>query len=97
MTADLLEADTDLSPSEIVFLCETHEQGLDAVQQLKARGHDAHHIFGSDDDEQRRRKDRFWPDAPGVKGCTVASFKGWEARGSWPGSEPARNRAASPT
>ena len=38
MTADLLEADTDLSPSEIVFLCETHRQGLEAVHQLETRG-----------------------------------------------------------
>jgi hypothetical protein len=25
-----------------------------------------------------RRKQRSWPDAAGVKGCTVHSFKGWE-------------------
>ena len=81
MTADLLEADNDLSPSEIVFLCETHRQGLEAVHQLETRGHDVHHIFAADKDERRRRMDRFWPDAPGVKGCTVHSFKGWEARG----------------
>lgn len=80
MTADLLENSHDLSPSEIVFLCESHEQGLSAVRELESRGHDVHHIFATDPAERRRRKERFWPDAPGVKGCTVHSFKGWEAR-----------------
>lgn len=81
MTADLLDGDHDLTPSDVVFLCETHQQGLAAVRRLEARGHDVHHIFGADAAERRRRMDRFWPDAPGVKGCTVHSFKGWEARG----------------
>ena len=80
MTADLLERSTSLSASEVVFLCETHEQGLAAVHELETRGHDVHHIFATDKTQQRRRKERFWPDAPGVKGCTVHSFKGWEAR-----------------
>lgn len=37
-----------------------------------------HHIFAKKDADRSRRKRRFWPDAPGVKGCTVHSFKGWE-------------------
>ena len=69
-----------LDPSEIVVLCETHDQGLLAVRQLEQLGHDVHHIFAKDDEERRRRKQRFWPDAPGIKACTIHSFKGWESR-----------------
>ena len=49
-----------------------------AVLMLEAAGYPVHHIFGRDDPSKNRRKRRFWPDAPGVKGCTVHSFKGWE-------------------
>ncbi len=77
---ELLATHTDLAPSEVVFLCETHQQGLDAVKVLEAHGHEVHHIFGADQITKQRRKAAFWLDAPGVKGCTTWSFKGWEAR-----------------
>jgi Nuclease-related domain/AAA domain len=77
---DLLDHDPGLSPSDIVFLCETHAEGLQAVRVLEACGHAVHHMFGTDDADRSRRKRRFWPDAPGIKGSTVHSFKGWEAR-----------------
>lgn len=79
-TVELLESNAELSPSDVVFLCESHEQGLAAVRVIEAHGHEVHHVFAKASDEQRRRKARFWPDAPGVKGCTVHSFKGWESR-----------------
>lgn len=79
-TVRLLAEHPDLEPADVVFLCETHEQGLDAVEVIEAAGHPMSHIFASSNDEQRRRKARFWTDAPGIKGCTVASFKGWESR-----------------
>ena len=47
---------------------------------LERNAYDVHHIFATSNDEQRRRKARFWPEAPGVKGCTIHSFKGWESR-----------------
>jgi hypothetical protein len=37
-------------------------------------------MFAKNQWEQQRRKARFWPDAPGIKGCTIHSFKGWESR-----------------
>ena len=37
-------------------------------------------VFSTNEFKRSSRKRRFWPDAPGVKGCTVHSFKGWEAR-----------------
>lgn len=69
-----------LDPSEIVVLCGSHRVGERVVRQLDRMGIDIHHIFASDPDERRRRKTRFWPDAAGVKGCTIHSFKGWESR-----------------
>lgn len=71
-----------LAPADIMFLCEQHAGGLDAAESLKAAGVYVSHVFTeNDDDERRRRKNRFWGGMDGVKGCTVHSFKGWEARG----------------
>ena len=63
-----------------MVLCETHDQGLLVIRQLEQLGHDVHHVFAKDKEERRRRKQRFWPDAPGIKACTIHSFKGWESR-----------------
>jgi hypothetical protein len=79
-TVDLLDANPHLSPSDVVFMCETHEQGLVAVKIIEASGYAVHHVFGASKAEKQRRKRRFWPDAPGVRGCTVDSFKGWESQ-----------------
>lgn len=78
--ADLAGCPERLDPSDIVLLCETHEQGLLAVRQLEKLGHEVHHMFAKDKDERKLRKQRFWADAPGIKACTVHSFKGWESR-----------------
>ncbi len=75
---ELCRTDDDLSPADIVFLCEEHEQGLDAVKVIEQAGLPVHHIFAKHSQDQARRKRRFWPDAPGIKGCTVQSYKGWE-------------------
>jgi hypothetical protein len=74
----LLTTHPDLNPNDVVFLCDQHRAGLDAVRVIEAAGYAVHHIFAVKDDDRARRKSRFWPDAPGVKGCTVHSFKGWE-------------------
>ena len=74
----LLTAFPDLNPNDVVFLCEHHRDGLDAVRVIEAAGFAVHHIFADKNADKARRKRRFWPDAPGVKGCTVHSFKGWE-------------------
>jgi hypothetical protein len=63
-----------------VFLCEKHRDGLDAVHVIEDAGHQVHHVFSEHTRAQSQRKRRFWPDAPGVKGCTVHSFKGWETQ-----------------
>jgi hypothetical protein len=79
--AEMLDRDPELSPSDVVFLCETHAEGLQAVKVIEAAcGIEVHHVFADDRREQSRRRRRFWPDAPAVKGCTVRSFKGWETR-----------------
>jgi hypothetical protein len=75
----LLTTHPDLNPRDLVFLCEHHDDGLAAVPVIEAAGFEVHHIFAAKDTDRSRRKRRFWPDALGVKGCTVKSFKGWEA------------------
>lgn len=76
----LLRSHPDLAPSDVVFLCESHQQGIDAVRVIEAAGHPVHHIFANGKNAKTAAKRRFRPDAPGVKGCTVHSFKGWESR-----------------
>jgi hypothetical protein len=79
-TSDLL-ADPALVEvdSDVTFLLPTHDQGLIAARALEQRGRTVHHIFAQSA-ERTRAKHRFVPTAPGVKGCTVHSFKGWESR-----------------
>ncbi len=75
----LLREHPQLTPRDIVFLCEYHHDGVTAVAVIEAAGYPVHHLFSRNPDEaRRRRKYRFWPDAEAVKGCTVHSFKGWE-------------------
>jgi len=76
----LLRSHPDLAPRDVVFLCEHHQQGIDAVGVIEAAGLPVHHIFASGKSARSAAKRRFHPDAPGVKGCTVYSFKGWESR-----------------
>jgi hypothetical protein len=75
----LLSDNPTLAPRDVVFLCEHHEDGLAAVEEIERAGHAVHHIFSRDDRLRAARKRRFWPDVDGVKGCTVHSFKGWES------------------
>ena len=77
---ELLNDNPDLAPSDVVFLAQSHIEGLQAVRVIAAAGHEVQHLFALDKHEQRRRKERFLPTSPGVKGCTVHSFKGWESR-----------------
>lgn len=74
----LLDSQPELSPRDIVFLVEQHSEGLAAVAEIESAGYDVHHIFSTNQDQRAIRKRRFWPDADGIKGCTVHSFKGWE-------------------
>ncbi|MFT7650197.1 MAG: hypothetical protein ACI9N0_001225 [Ilumatobacter sp.] len=76
----LLAEHPELSPNDIVFLCEKHRDGLAAVQVIEDAGHQVHHVFSEYKSAQTQRKQRFWPDAAGIKGCTVHSFKGWETQ-----------------
>ena len=76
----LVRDENGLSPSDIVLLTD-HEIGLEVVRALQDSGCDAFSIFSRPGTEARRRLKRaFWAGRPGVKGCTVHSFKGWESR-----------------
>lgn len=76
----LLKANPDLSPNDVVFLAQRHQDGLEAATVLERHGVPVQHIFAESWQERRRLKEQFYASAPGVKGCTVQSFKGWEAR-----------------
>ena len=47
---------------------------------IEDAGHQVHHVFSEYTSAQTQRKRRFWPDAAGIKGCTVHNCKGWETR-----------------
>ena len=76
----LLKDHPDLSPSDVVFLARSHQEGIHAVKVIADAGFEVQHLFALDATDKRRRKERFLAVAPGVKGCTVHSFKGWESR-----------------
>ena len=76
----LLNENPDLAPSDVVFLARSHQDGIHAVKVIADAGFEIQHLFALDEGDKRRRKDRFLAVAPGVKGCTVHSFKGWESR-----------------
>jgi superfamily I DNA/RNA helicase len=75
----LLLEHPELAPRDVVYLCEYHHDGLAAAKEIEAAGYPVHHVYSRDPDERHRSKGRFWPDADAVKGCTVHSFKGWDA------------------
>ena len=76
----LLQDHPELSPADVVFLCEYHRDGVTAAAVIENAGYPVHHLFSRNpDDPRRKRRYRFWPDVSSVKGSTVHSFKGWEA------------------
>jgi superfamily I DNA/RNA helicase len=80
---ELLHGHPTLHPDDVVVLAD-YGSGKQLMDELQRRGHDTNHIFttpGGDRARERQwRKRRFWGGTPGIKGCTVHSFKGWEAR-----------------
>lgn len=76
----LLEDAEDLRPDEVLFIAPSHRAGTDATSTIRAAGLEVQHVFGSDQRDGQRRRDRFRFGAPGVKGCTAAEAKGLEAR-----------------
>jgi superfamily I DNA/RNA helicase len=76
---ELLRTNPGLAPSDVVYLCEYHHDGLAAAAVIEAAGYPVHHLYSRDPDDRQRRKARFWPDAAAVKGGTVHAFKGWES------------------
>ena len=76
----LLKDNPDLSPGDVVFLTSSHRVGLQAVRVIAEASLPVQHLFSEDPSKRGRLKRQFSPTAPGVKGCTVHSFKGWESR-----------------
>lgn len=74
--------ESGLANSDIVFLTESHEVGLQIVEELEREpyGISCTHTFGDSKLEQDRRKMAFFLGQPRVKAATLHSFKGWESR-----------------
>jgi hypothetical protein len=69
-----------LSPSDIVLLAD-HDAGFQIALELSNRGNDVVSLFTEHKGEKRQSLKRaFWAGRPGIKCCTVHSFKGWETR-----------------
>jgi len=69
-----------LSPSDIVLLTD-HGIGMKIITELRSRGNDVISLFApTEGDARRRLKRAFWAGSPGIKGCTIHSFKGWESK-----------------
>jgi len=69
-----------LSPSDIVLLAD-HDVGEQVMSELMKRGNDVISVFTTAPGDFRQgRKRAFWGGRPGIKGCTIHSFKGWESR-----------------
>ena len=69
-----------LSPSDIVLLAD-HDVGEQVMSELQERGNDVISVFTTAPGDFRQgRKRAFWGGSPGIKGCTIHSFKGWESR-----------------
>ncbi|MDD9873294.1 MAG: AAA family ATPase [Deltaproteobacteria bacterium] len=68
-------------PGDICFLTPSHEIGEAIEANLGEEGILSETIFApADKEEQRNLKNAFWAGTNVIKGCTVHSFKGWEAR-----------------
>lgn len=83
-SADAVEAlfreHESVSPSDVVLLAD-HELGVQIMSELKSRGNDTVSVFTQESGDTRQgRKRAFWGGRPGIKGCTIHSFKGWESR-----------------
>jgi len=68
-------------PGDICFLTPSHEIGEAIEARLGEEGIPSETIFApADKEKQRHLKKAFWAGTNVIKGCTVHSFKGWEAR-----------------
>ena len=77
---DLVRADLGIHPADVVYLANNHKAGLEVATTLEQQGLEVEHIFATTRSRRDEAKRRFWPGVPYTKGCTVHSFKGWEAR-----------------
>jgi len=75
----LLTENPHVAPNDVAFLLEAHSDGLAAVIEIERAGYAVHHVFSETARERESRRLRFWPGSNDIKGCTVDSFKGWEA------------------
>lgn len=78
--------------SDIIFLAQNNNLGLNFVERCRQNNIRVRHTFGMDDVldhgvdgsrknvDSRRRKLSFFLGDAGIKATTLLSFKGWEAR-----------------
>lgn len=66
--------------SDITFLVPDIHFGMDLVRDLGELGYRVLHTFSEDEYERRKQKHAFFMGSANIKGTTIHSFKGWEAR-----------------
>lgn len=67
----------NMSPSDIVILLPTHNEGLYFVEKFKKINVNVNHVFSADTNN-KSEKNSFWMGDSRLKMCTIHSFKGWE-------------------
>lgn len=78
--ASKIQGDPNVAFSDVTFLVDSHEVGLECVKQLGEKGIKVAHVFGDNYQQKHDRKLAFWMGDARIKGATIHSFKGWEAR-----------------
>lgn len=73
---------SEIEPSraDLTFITLYHDDGLMVVEQLEGKGINISHIFAENQEKTKPLKFGFFMGSEKMKGCTVRSFKGWEAR-----------------
>jgi hypothetical protein len=67
--------------SDVIFMADNRESGLEVVRQVDAKGIRVNHTFDPNKNSkaERRRKMAFYLGSEKVKATTIHSFKGWES------------------
>ena len=72
----LLMTNPDLSPSDVVFLANSHEEGLDAVRVIEIAGFQVQHMFGRTPSEKARSQARLLERCECGEGFDVQELQG---------------------
>ena len=69
-----------LSYSDVVFITDRNDTGLEVAKRLASNGVKVAHTYDPDERKARKQKRAFFLGRESVKATTIHSFKGWEAK-----------------